>query len=276
MREPVQKEPAITHATPSTDRAASPASLSLQRPDRLVLATDLDGTFLGGSEAQRLALYRWIAERREHVTLIFVTGRDLPFIRDLVRDGPVPQPDYVIGDVGTTVAGGSAIEPIPALETEIAQRWGDAGARVRALLDGEPGLRLQDIAFRHRVSYWYDPAVLAVDAAERVRAAGFDCLLSADTFFDVLPRGISKGPTLLRLIEHLALPHADVLVAGDTLNDLSLFETGLHGVAVGNSEPALRTRIAHLSNVHQSPEPGAAGIADALRRRWPHLHGEQA
>lgn len=240
---------------------------------RLVLATDLDGTFLGGSEAERLELYRWIEARRDRVTLIFVTGRDLPFIRDLVRDTPVPQPDYVIGDVGTTIAGGPAIEPITVLEHEIARRWDDAGPRVRALLEGEPGLRLQETPFRYRLSYHYDPALLAPHAADKVRAAGFDCLLSADTFFDVLPRGISKGPTLLRLIDHLALEGTDVLVAGDTLNDLSLFETGLAGVAVGNSEPALRERVAQLANVYLSPLPGAAGILDAVRRPGSRFRG---
>jgi len=232
---------------------------------RLVLATDLDGTFLGGSEDERLALYQWLEAHRAQVTLIFVTGRDLPFIRALVRDTAVPQPDYVIGDVGTTVAGGPAIEPIAELERDIASRWNDAGARVRAMLDGEPGLRLQDTPFRYRLSYYYEPALLSPRTAEKITAAGFDCLLSADTYLDVLPRGISKGPTLLQLIGHLQMPPQDVLVAGDTLNDLSLFETGLAGVAVGNSEPALRERLAGLRNVYQSPRPGAAGILDAVR-----------
>ena len=68
-------------------------------------------------------------------------------------------------------------------------------------------------------------------------------ILSAGVYFDVMPKGIAKGPTLLRFIETLYLDPGNVLVAGDTLNDLSLFETGLDGVAVGNSEPDLVARI---------------------------------
>ena len=234
----------------------------------LVLATDLDGTFLGGSDAQRLALYRWIEAHRERVTLVFVTGRDLPFIRTLVRDTPVPRPDYVIGDVGTTIAGGPGIEPMEELEQPIAQAWGDAGARMRALLAHEPGLRLQETPFRYRLSYYYEPAALSPATVQKVRDAGFDCLLSADLYLDVLPPGISKGPTLLRLAGHLGWPHESLLVAGDTLNDLSLFRTGLAGVAVGNSEPALLPHLAQWPRVYRSPAPGAAGIADAL-----HHHG---
>jgi hydroxymethylpyrimidine pyrophosphatase-like HAD family hydrolase len=235
-----------------------PSHSSRTDRSRLVLATDLDGTFLGGTAEQRHGLYTWIEDRRDLVTLIFVTGRDLPFIRELIADGSVPRPDYVIGDVGTTIAGGHGIEPLAALESPIAQLWGDAGARVRALLEGEPGLRLQDTPFRYRQSYHYEPERLARSTLEKIEAAGFDWLLSADTYLDVLPRGVSKGPTLLKLAAHLELPHSHLLTAGDTLNDLSLFETGLTGVAVGNSEASLKARVAGMPNVYLSALPGAA------------------
>jgi len=43
---------------------------------QFVLATDLDGTFLGGSGEDRKRLYDWIEANRATVGLIFVTGRD--------------------------------------------------------------------------------------------------------------------------------------------------------------------------------------------------------
>ncbi|BBK36000.1 hypothetical protein STAQ_10780 [Allostella sp. ATCC 35155] len=234
------------------------------RDPGLVLATDLDGTFLGGSHGQRHALYDHLRARDDAV-LIFVTGRDLDFIRELIATPGMPRPDWIVGDVGTTVVDGRDFRPVAEIDGAIARIWNDAGERVRALLAGEPGLRLQDTPFRHRVSYDYDPAVLSPDVVARVEAEGFDCLLSAERFLDVLPRGVAKGPTLLRLVEWLELPADRVLVAGDTLNDLSLFQTRLKGVAVGNSEPKLLNAIAEFDWVHRSAEPGAAGIADALR-----------
>jgi hydroxymethylpyrimidine pyrophosphatase-like HAD family hydrolase len=267
---------------------------ALERP--LVLATDLDGTFLGGADAERAALYQWLQALRtrqpEDLTLIFVTGRDLPFIRSLVAAGAVPRPDYVIGDVGTTIAGGPDIAPLSALEADIVARWtgGAASAeqardRLRALLAEEPGLREQNTPFRYRLSYWYEPERLSPATLPKIQEVGYDGLLSADTFLDVLPRGVSKGPTLRHLIAHLRLPPQDVLVAGDTLNDLSLFETGLRGVAVSNSEPALLDALQTLEReqaldepaqahqvqprrIYRSPRSGAAGILDAV-----HHHG---
>mgnify|MGYP006275918531 FL=1 len=233
---------------------------------RFVLATDLDGTFLGGTEAARAALYGWIEARRDSVGLIFVTGRDPEFIVSLTRGTPIPTPDYVVGDVGTTIAHvvDGHVEPIPALEEEIASAWGDAGAAVRAALDGLSGLTLQPTDFRYRVSYDLEPAALDPEARARVEAMGHDVLISADRYFDVLPRGVSKGPSLRRLIDHLEVDAPRVLAAGDTLNDLSMLACGLPAVAVGNSEPALLEALPEAPHIHRARAHGAAGIAEAV------------
>jgi len=231
-----------------------------------VLATDLDGTFLGGSAEDRRRLYGWIEENRRTIGLVFVTGRDPGFIAELTA-GDVPTPDYVVGDVGTTIAhvgedGG--IAPIPELEAEIAAAWGDAGARVREALDGWPGLTLQPTAFRYRVSYDLDPRALRPGAEERMREMGFDVLVSDDRFFDVLPRGVSKGPSLRRLIAWLRVEEQRVLAAGDTMNDLSMLVSGLPAVAVGGSEPALIDRVAAHDFVYRAEAQGAGGILEAV------------
>jgi len=230
----------------------------------LILATDLDGTFLGGTDKQCKVLYDWISAHENHI-LIFVTGRDLPFIRQLVKSPGMPRPHYIIADIGTSVFDGATFEPVLDVESSIATLWDNGADRIAALLDNEPSLKLQDAPFRYRRSYYYDPHTFSSDLLSKVEETGYDWILSADRFFDVLPRGVSKGPTLLRLLEYLSLPRDNVLVAGDTLNDLSLFETRLKGVAVGGAEEPLLESIQNLSNVYRSSEPGAAGIWDALK-----------
>ncbi|MEM9249628.1 MAG: HAD-IIB family hydrolase [Pseudomonadota bacterium] len=232
-----------------------------------VLATDLDGTFLGGTEAARAALYAWIEARRDTVGLIFVTGRDPDFIMSLTRGTSVPAPDYVVGDVGTTIARvtqAGEVAPMAELEAEIATAWGDAGPRVRAALEGAPGLALQPTAFRYRLSYDMQPAVMASDLPDRIRDMGVDVLVSDNRFFDVLPRGVSKGPSLRRLIAHLGIEERRVLAAGDTMNDFSMLSTGLPAVAVGNSEPALLDALGPASYLHRADGAGAAGIVEAI------------
>lgn len=233
---------------------------------RMVLATDLDGTFLGGSDADRDALYDWIETHRDSVGLVFVSGRDPAFIEDLCGGGRVPWPDFVIGDVGTTIAAMQErqVSPIAELETEIATTWGDLGTRVRAALDGHPGLTLQETPFRYRVSYDMDPDRFDAAALGIVDELGADALTSDNRFFDVLPRGISKGPSLLRLVDHLGVAPSRVLAAGDTLNDLSMLIAGTPAVAVGGSERPLLDALPQAAHIHRAQAIGAAGIMEAI------------
>lgn len=237
---------------------------------KFVLATDLDGTFLGGSADDRGQLYNFIEKNRDIVGLIFVSGRDLPFISELCSGG-VPWPDFVVGDVGTTIAqvhSGTSdvrhISPIPVLEQQIASLWNDNSERVRQVLEDAAGLRLQETPFRYRVSYHYDPVGYDDEARSKIEDLGLDVLISDNQYFDVLPKGVSKGPSLLRLLDHLDVPRERVLVAGDTLNDLSLFTTGLKGVAVGNSEPGLISRVKDMDTTYKAKKHGTAGIAEAI------------
>lgn len=247
---------------------AGPQDLPPLAERRFTLATDLDGTFLGGSADDRKVLYDWIEGNRATVGLIFVTGRDPGFILEMCVERDLPWPDFVVGDVGTTIAevhrADTRIAPIVALEEDIAARWSDRGESVRALLDGHPGLTRQQTDFRYRVSYDLHPKLYDPSAVAKVDGLGLDSLVSDNRFFDVLPKGVSKGPSLKRLIAHLGIPGERVLAAGDTLNDLSMLICGLKAVAVGNSEEALLAEIGDLEQVHKARAHGAAGILEAI------------
>jgi hydroxymethylpyrimidine pyrophosphatase-like HAD family hydrolase len=253
----------------SAPRGIAPAARGYSER-RFVLATDLDGTFLGGSDEDRLALYEWIEARRDEVGLVFVTGRDPAFLERLCTETAAPWPDFVVGDVGTTIGeivfegGQGRVRPIEALEGDIAARWRDGSAAVRAALDGVAGLRLQPTPFRHRVSYDYDRDAFDAAAIAAVEELGHDWLISDDRFFDVLPKGVSKGPSLRRLLGWLGVEDGRVLAAGDTLNDLSMLECGLPAVAVGGSEAAVLTRLAGAPKVHHARAIGAGGILEAI------------
>jgi HAD superfamily hydrolase (TIGR01484 family) len=235
-----------------------------------VLATDLDGTFLGGTDKDRAAFYGWIEANRDRIGLIFVTGRDPGHISNLTRKMGVPRPDYVVGDVGTTIAemgSDHMLSPIAELEAEIVEAWGDASARVQASLHSIAGLTLQSTGFRHRVSFDMDADLFDTRALDIVADLGLDALISDNRYFDVLPKGVSKGPSLLRLLAHLGVDNARTLVAGDTLNDLSMLSLGLPAVAVGNSEPALLEKLSGLDHVVFAKGEGVMGIADAIVER---------
>lgn len=88
----------------------------------MILATDLDGTFLAGDPENRLKLYQLISTHPD-MTLVFVTGRGLESVLPLLSDPTLPQPDYIICDVGCTVVDGGSQQPVGGIQAEIEQYW---------------------------------------------------------------------------------------------------------------------------------------------------------
>src|SRR6185312_14698176 len=131
--------PTLTQETTTTD--LTPANTPFV--PRLMLATDLDGTFLAGSPAHRQQLYR-LVDRHPEIRLTFVTGRGLEAVMPLLSDPSLPRPDYVICDVGGTVVDGHTLQPIQPLQTRIDRRWPGERAVADAMA-GFAGLVRQDV-----------------------------------------------------------------------------------------------------------------------------------
>ncbi|MFM8937324.1 MAG: HAD family hydrolase [Vulcanococcus sp.] len=243
-------------------------SAPLPEAPELVLVTDLDGTLLGGPTVERRRFYRWLAQQRQRVLHVFCTGRDLSSIaRVLQEDEPIglAAPHLVIGDVGCTVACGRSLLPLPLAVDPIEARWRPLEARLAALLEGQPGLELQPVSSNRRLAYYVDLELFDQGLIPQLEAEGVHCLLSDNRYFDVLPAGVNKGTTLLELLAWLEVDAARVVTAGDTLNDLAMFETGLPGVMVGNAEAALVAQLPRLPSVYRARGDGCAGISEGLR-----------
>lgn len=243
-----------------------PAGAAALPAKTVVLATDLDGTFLGGTDAERAALYDFIEDNRETLGLVFVTGRDIAFASGLADRGETPRPDMIIGDVGTTVVCGVTKAPFDPVQSWIDANWPGAEA-AETVMARHPALRRQPVFGERRVSFYFDDQSAADAAAADIEAAGYDALTSDDLYFDILPRGVQKGPTLRRVADALPLAPERVLAAGDTLNDFSLLTAGFPAVAVANSEPKLVARLKGHDAVYRAAGNGAAGVFEALQRR---------
>ena len=150
----------------------------------IILATDLDGTFLGGDDASRAELYGFIEENRDWLGLVFVTGRDIDFI-ETITEKDVPRPDGVIGDVGTTVMHGKPFKPVEKVESWIDEQWPGRDHAAKTLGEA-PHLRLQDVFGGRRLSFFYDDEPKAFDSAKALEDEGFDVLISDGIYFDIL------------------------------------------------------------------------------------------
>ena len=252
-------------------RARSWGLLSPLAARRLVVATDLDGTFLGGSADERAALYGWLRSNRATVGLIFVTGRAFDSVAPLLEDPALPVPEVVIADVGASVGSGFPLEPIAELESRLLGSW--PGREAVKQMFNDLALEEQSVPQRGRVSFKVTDPALVQACRARAASHGFNLVYSRSRYLDVLPAGVDKGRSLLAVLDHFGVAPERVLACGDTLNDLSLLETGLCAVAVGGSEPALLEATRSFANVLHARRLGAAGITEAISHFFEPLTG---
>lgn len=228
------------------------------------LITDLDGTFLGGSRADRERLHRLFTGNDRPARLVYCSGRAYPNIKRDIDAGVLPPPDAVIGDVGSGLWDATGHPLCPRFDSEVAKRWGDRREQVLHHLRGLSGLVIQEITGPWRCSFLYERLAVAEEAARRLAPLGLDTLISGGCYFDVLPRGVNKGFAVQHLMTLWQLEARQVLVAGDTLNDLAMLHLPIPAVAVGNADEQLCSQLKLDALTHLAERSGAGGILEAF------------
>ncbi len=256
-----------------------------------VLATDLDGTFLplpeNADNESALETFRQ-ARAANRLGLVFATGRHFESVLDAIRRHALPDPDWIVCDVGTSIyrretAGFELYAPFAALLAE-QTRGIDRGA-VERRLAGIDGLALQppDRQQRFKISYVSTANAaerLAALANRRLKTAGlpYVCLASLDPFhgnglLDVLPAGASKAAALIWLASHADFVPDEVVFAGDSGNDFAALTCGFRAIVVANARPELadevRCELARRGLEHrlfQATRPATSGVLEGCRR----------
>jgi len=220
-------------------------------PIRL-LASDLDGTLLGNPEAARRFKVVWEdIDPTRRPMLCYSSGRLVSDIQALLRSEPLPPPDFIIGGVGTQLFDCARAASVEDFAKRFREGWDLA--RIEEVLASFPGVTRQPAEFLHPYkSSWYLPQASTEtleDLRARLAAMGLDVSLvySSSRDLDVLPASTDKGRALEWLCARISLPLSEVLVAGDTANDSSMFLLpGVRGIVVENAQPELHEAVLHL------------------------------
>jgi sucrose-6F-phosphate phosphohydrolase len=233
--------------------------------DRFLIVSDVDGTMLGDNAALE-TLSRWFKPRRDSFRLVYNSGRSTASLRGSIAQTPLPDPDALIGNVGTQIETFDSATPLKGWPT-LSGDW-DPDV-VRQVLGGIQGFEPQPHSYQspHKVSYFAYEASEAqlADWQSQLEAAGLRVRIvySSQRDLDVLPAGIDKGAATKFLAEAWNVPPDRVIVCGDTGNDLSMFEQGFLGIVVGNALPELAALDS--PRVYHARENFAAGVSEGLR-----------
>ncbi len=238
--------------------------------DTRLLATDMDGTFIGDDEAM-FGLWDAVVERG--IRLAFSTGRHLKSIQDFYAEKDASRrADVCICMVGTDIHflrdGAYILDE--EWHSHISDRWDKLA--VEAILHGIPEATMQDQQWQSpfKSSYYLEENADARlrEIHERLEAAGLDAkvVYSADKFLDLLPIRSGKGEAVRYVAHKLELRPENVVTSGDTGNDLDMMreELGFRGIVVGNAAPELKAfNPPHVYHAHAE---FAAGIREGLEK----------
>ena len=244
-----------------------------------ILASDVDNTLTGnrGALDQLAARISSLREQGE-LFLILSTGRRLDQVLAGFDEEGIPYADAIISQVGTEIylppyAEGMA--PLAQWESRLLQQF--SARTAVAFLEEIEGLKMQPQKYNTslKVSCYLDgapdPDAAAALIRQRISQANEDdayqVVWSSGRDRDIIPANAGKGRAIQYIIHLLDLDAGKVIVAGDSGNDRSMFDTFDRGIIVANAQPELkRLQDERLSPNHYfARSEFAAGVREGLR-----------
>lgn len=234
-----------------------------------LFCSDLDGTLLGNPEAARRFKQTWESlSRRQRPRLCYNSGRLVDDILSLLNTEAVPRPDYVIGGVGTQLYDAKRKRPVAAFDEQFQTGW--HLAKGDQILAAFPAITRPPPEFLHPYkSSWYLQHATK-ETGDALRKQLWDAGLQVSVIdssardLDVLPAHTSKGYAIQWLCERINLPLKQVLVAGDTGNDSSMFLLPeVKDLVVENAQPELHEAVVPLPT-YSATRAFADGVLQGL------------
>lgn len=228
-----------------------------------LLVSDLDGTMIGDNDALN-RLSKIISNFREKLIVAFNSGRTPASMRTTInRYSNLPFPDYLIGALGTEIEYGPSGIHILDFRLLIDEDW-DRVTIVSILEKINLRMQIDEDQTPHKISYWvnkkrtYEQVVNCLDSA-RIRAK---VVYTDGIYLDIIPIRAGKGQAIEYLRNKILISPQNVIVAGDSDNDLDMFITPYKGIIVGNATGELKRLKGE--NIYHSKKNYADGVIDGL------------
>lgn len=239
----------------------------------ICLCSDLDRTILpNGFQEESPGMRHVLRKIAKHpaMMLVYVTGRNQALVLDAIDEFDIPVPDYVIGDVGTTLyrVTASGWEMVESWRQHIRKDWkGLAGQDLAALLEDLDELQLQESAkqSRYKLSYYANNSVdhrrLVDNIRRRLQSEHIATAVvwsvdeaKATGLIDILPKHATKLHAIKFFLKIQKIAEDRAVFAGDSGNDLDVLTSGLQAVLVKNAAEDVRKEALELLSKKQMTE----------------------
>jgi len=232
-----------------------------ESPDTL-LVSDIDDTLTGDDEALRTLT---MAINALHPRLRIVVNSSRPYDSVLTTLNDVfPskfKPDGIITAMGTEVR----VDGAPVAEWD-ARFTGWPRQRIAGLVTSL-GHRAHEQALQteHKASFAVPRGEAQAEVTRLLEAHDLPCriIASGEDDLDILPPGAGKDHATLFITQHMGYDVSQLIVAGDSANDLAMFLVAPRAIAVANARAEL-IDAAPKGRVYHAKAHYAAGVHEGL------------
>ncbi len=228
---------------------------------RKLLCSDLDGTMFplyGSADQSCMEKLKSLLAKNPNVILCYVTGRSLELALEAIHKHRLPEPDYLITDVGTNIYSRvkhrgwvrdhrwySFLKSI--WHADAADKIAEhAGAVIGATAQPKSGQSEFKRSFYVTAK---KKSKVMRDMHAKLNALGVPYTLelslgkSKRLMVDILPSGASKKRAVKELMKRLDISAHDATFAGDSGNDFDLLVSRINSIVVNNADPELKRKI---------------------------------
>ena len=231
----------------------------MPRTKLLVLCTDLDRTLLPNGDAPESAAARPLFAKlvtRPEVLLVYVSGRDKHLIQHAIDTFSLPQADFVIADVGSSIyqIDNSSWTLLPQWHALIAKDWhGKQSQQVCKEVGEIAGLELQAASKQgdYKLSYQVSPATHLATLVNKLEARlekiklRYNCIASIDEttnqgLIDILPKSANKRLAIDFLLKQTGITARQLVFSGDSGNDIDVLSSAYQATLVANASDEVK------------------------------------
>lgn len=224
--------------------------------DNLLLCSDLDRTLLPNGELLESKSADEIFRRlcsETNITLCYATGRNIELTMNAIDEYNIPNPEYLICDVGASIycLEDTHYTPLQSWRDEIESDWNGINSdMIIEVLDDIENLDLQDKPHQHTYKISYSTTsendLIKKEIYRRLDLLklNINLITSFDEnekieLIDILPKSVSKLHAILFLMGISGFSYDNTIFAGDSGNDMDVFTSGMPSVIVKNAPQSI-------------------------------------